>query len=108
MKKGQEIREAAERLGQLKERKYQLEMQIKELESKLARLAPGGGATQALEAKILAAVDAEQERLFRVPDLVSITGGKAATIRAAVARLKQAGQIKSEERGIYRSAKERT
>jgi hypothetical protein len=107
MKKGQEIRELAERLGQLKERKWQLETQIKDLEAKLSRLTPGGGATQAIEGKILAAVDAEAERDFRVQDLVGITGAKPATIRAAVARLKAASQIRSEERGVYRSAKGR-
>lgn len=107
MKKGQEIRELAERLGQLKERKFQLESQIKELEGRLSRLTPGGGTTQALESKLLMAVDAEPERDFRVVDLVALTSAKPATIRAAVARLKIAGQIKSEERGIYRSSKSR-
>jgi len=107
MNKAQEIRQLAEKLGQLKERKWQLENQIKELESKLARFAPGAGTTQALETKILAAVDAEIEREFRVADLVGITGAKAGTIRAAVARLKAAGQISSENRGIYKSIKPR-
>lgn len=108
MKKGQEIRELAEKLGQLKERRLQLETQIKDLEAKLSRLTPGGGAApQAVESKILAAVDAETERDFRVADLVAITGAKPATIRATVARLKAASQIRSDERGVYRSAKGR-
>jgi hypothetical protein len=102
----EEVRQLAEELGALKERKRQLDERIKELESKIGRKSgPNKGAGfQDAENQVLRIVDADPGRVFTVVDIGAVAPMlKASTIRVAFSRLRAAQRIQKVKHGAYQA-----
>lgn len=106
MGKLEEVRQLAEELGGLKERRRQLDSQIKELESKIGRKSGSGKASTGGDAEnqILGILDADPAKVFTVVDVRAIAPALApSTIRVGFSRLRVQNKIERVRHGAYRS-----
>jgi hypothetical protein len=101
-----EIRELAEKLGALKERKRGIELEIKEIESKLnskSRQGSKASDSKDVEDQVLKIIDAEPDKVFSVKTIEPLLPGvKRSTIRAAFSRLSP-DKIRRTKVGRYQS-----
>ena len=100
-----EIRELAEKLGGLRERRRNLDLEIKELEASLA-VKTGAKKPVASDAEnqILGILDKSPDQKFGVKAILAVLPDlKAATIRAAFSRLHGSQKIERPGHGTYQS-----
>lgn len=105
MGKIDEIRQLAEELGALKERRRQLDAQIKELEARIGRRSgPNKAASQDAENQVLRIIDAAPGKVFTVTEIAAAAPAlKASTIRVAFSRLRGNQKIRKVRHGAYQS-----